>query len=146
MKKYDMSIIDLSEVRFLSGDEETYEQAREKMIESRLITLKGNISTSQISRINEHNTPVFYSKLKWRMQRKENGLQTVFDNFADMQRNKEYTAMYLYLVFLYGYVEWRIPLDINLMSADKAMLKVFFDYFMESFRAFLEGEQSEKTK
>ena len=109
MKKYYMSFVDFSEIVYVTADEEQLLQAKDRMTKLGLLTEKGNPSTSEISSATEHISAPFFAKLQKRIARRPGGIVTVRDTMKKLYDKKEYTAVFLYLSFLYGFLEWRVP-------------------------------------
>jgi hypothetical protein len=53
-----------------------------------------------------------------------------------MYSEKDYTGMFLFTVLMYGLIGWRTPLNLNLMSSRKEMLKIFFGEFVRTLEDF----------
>ena len=49
--------------------------------------------------------------------------------------------MYLLTVFIYGFVGWRTPLDLNILSSHRELLKSYFGEFIKTLKNF-EAERS----
>ena len=120
MNNNDLSLINLSEIRFLTGDTGERENADAMMQERGLLTDKGNPSVSGIAEQNEHYTPLLLNRLSYKLQFRE----------------KDYTGMFLFTVLMYGLIGWRTPLNLNLMSSRKEMLKIFFGEFVRTLEDF----------
>ena len=118
MKNYYMSIIDLSEIRNITANKETLDAAEAELYDRGILTDKGNVSPANIRRITESNCPQFFEKLKRRLSRRENAFEDIFNTFKMFNESGEYTSVYLYLAFLYGFIQWRVPLEINLISSN----------------------------
>ncbi len=56
---------------------------------------------------------------------------------------KEYTAVFLYLSFLYGFLEWRVPERVHLLPAAPEALKYFAAEFISAFDKYLETNAPE---
>src|SRR5574344_438063 len=109
MKKYFMSMIDFSEVRFFTDDLTERESAEEMLTEAGLLTPKGNPSNAEIARVNADRTPQFLTRVAARLERRINGFTPVRETFNQMYAPSDYRGMYLYLAFLYGFIGWRMP-------------------------------------
>ena len=145
MKKYFMSMIDFSEVRFFTDDLTDRENTEEKLCEAGLLTPKGNISNAEIAKVNADRTPQFLQKVVLRLERRINGFTPVRETFNKMYGLSDYSGMYLYLAFLYGFIGWRMPLEINLISGRQDMLKAFFDEFMQTLSEITSENPEEGT-
>ena len=144
MKNYYMSIIDLSEIRNITANKETLDAAEAELYDRGILTDKGNVSPANIRRITESNCPQFFEKLKRRLSRRENAFEDIFNTFKMLSNSGEYTSVYLYLAFLYGFIQWRVPLEINLISSNYETLKAFCSELVKKFDEFIrQGEDDE---
>lgn len=137
MRRYFMSIIDFSEIENITADENKLKEIREQMQKDGLLTEKGNPSNAQISALSKQVAERFLYKLSRRIQNRFGGLKGVYDTFQMLEQKKEYTAMYFYLAFLYGFLEWRVPRKVELLSSNSESLKIFFMEFSLRFEEFL---------
>lgn len=142
MKKYYMSFVDFSEIINVTADEEQLGKARERMTELELLTEKGNPSPSQISNVVSSVSAPFFDKLKKRISRRPGGITSVKDTMKKLADRKEYTAVFLYLAFLYGYLEWQVPEKVLLLPAAPDALKIFASDFMAAFDNFLNEDSA----
>ena len=142
MKRYYMSIIDFSEIENITADKNRVEQSKESLKEFGLLTEKGNPSTMQIALLARQTSEKFLFKLSKRIERRPGGIKVIFDTFEYLEKKKEYTAMYMYLTFLYGFLEWRVPRKISLLSASSETLKVYFTEFKSIFAQWLEAKEN----
>ena len=144
MKNYYMSIIDLSEIRNITANKETLDAAEAELYDRGILTDKGNVSFANIRRITESNCPQFFEKLKRRLSRRENAFEDIFNTFKMFNESGEYTSVYLYLAFLYGFIQWRVPLEINLISSNYETLKAFCSELVKKFDEFIrQGDENE---
>ena len=144
MKNYYMSIIDLSEIRNITANQETLDAAEAELCDRGILTDKGNVSPANIRRITESNCPQFFEKLKRRLSRRENAFEDIFNTFKMFNESGEYTSVYLYLAFLYGFIQWRVPLEINLISSNYETLKAFCSELVKKFEEFIrQGDENE---
>ncbi len=144
MKNYYMSIIDLSEIRNITANKETLDAAEAELYDRGILTDKGNVSPANIRRITESNCPQFFEKLKRRLSRRENAFEDIFNTFKMFNESGEYTSVYLYLAFLYGFIQWRVPLEINLISSNYETLKAFCSELVKKFEEFIrQGDENE---
>ena len=137
MKKYYISHIDFSEIEAVSTDEFSNENAVKKLTESGAINSKGKPDAKYLNTLSNTLSPSFFSKLIRRLARRRGGIRTVYDTLLKLQNAKEYTAMYLYIVIYYGFVEWQVPELIACLPAAPDALKVFLGEFMDDFDEFL---------
>ena len=143
MKKYYMAFVDFSEIVNVTADEEQLEKARERMTELGLLTEKGNPSASQIGSMTASVSAQFFDKLKRRISRRPGGISAVKDTLTKLYDRKEYTAVFLYLCFLYGFMEWQVPERVLLLPAAPDALKLFASEFLSAFEAYLESSKPE---
>lgn len=138
MKNYYMSIIDISEIKNITTDKATLDNSETKLYDRGVLTPKGNVSQANILKIVEGNCPQFFRRLKRRLSRREKAFEDIFLTFKMLKESGEYIAIYLYLAFLYGFIEWRVPLEINLISSNYEALKAFSNELVKSFEGFIQ--------
>lgn len=131
MKNFYMSITDYSEIRFLTGDITEREDPDTMLAEKGIITAKGNPSKEKMRKIAETMAEPLIVKVHSRLKFRINRDKPVINTFNKMYDNSDYTGMYLYLTFLYGFVGWKVPVEINLISSRRDLLAAFFGEFME---------------
>lgn len=131
MKNFYMSITDYSEIRFLTGDITEREDPDKMLADKGIITAKGNPSKEKMRKIAEQMAEPLIVKVHSRLNFRKNKDKPVINTFNKMYDNSDYTGMYLYLTFLYGFVGWKTPLEINLISSRRDLLVAFFGEFME---------------
>ena len=136
MNNYNLSFINLSEIRFLTGDTKEPENADAVMQEHGLLTDKGNPSASGIAELNDYLTPLLLNRLSAKLKFRENGFECIRNTYLKMYSEKDYTGMFLFTVLMYGFIGWRTPLNLNLMSSRKEMLKIFFGEFVRTLEDF----------
>lgn len=125
MKKYFLSHIDFSEIKYVTADEEVIEAAKKRLTSAGILTEKGNPSPSQISGLTDRLVPSFFRKLQKRMDRIPGGVRDVCNTMNRLYERREYTAVFFYLAFLYGFMEWQVPRLVSIMPASAEVLKVF---------------------
>ena len=131
MKNFYMSITDYSEIRFLTGDITEREDPDKMLAENGIITAKGNPSKEKMRKIAEQMAEPLIVKVHSRLNFRKNKDKPVINTFNKMYDDSDYTGMYLYLTFLYGFVGWKTPLEINLISSRRDLLVAFFGEFKE---------------
>lgn len=136
MNNNDLSLINLSEIRFLTGDTGEQENADAMMQERGLLTDKGNPSASGIAEKNDYLTPLLLKRLSAKLKFRENSFECIRNTYLKMYSEKDYTGMFLLTVLMYGLIGWRTPLNLNLMSSRKEMLKIFFGEFVRTLEDF----------
>ena len=146
MKKYDMSFVDFSEVAHITADEERLQNARDRLTAYGLLTEKGNPSPSRIGALAETAAPSFLDKLHRRLARRHGGIRAVRDTLQMLCGRKEYTAVFLYLAFWYGFLEWQVAERIALLPASPEAMKCFALAFLDIFDQYLsEVEPKEES-
>lgn len=143
MKKYDMSILDLSEVNNITTDMEQLNTATERLKELGLLTDKNNVSAATVQRVIERYGTSFFEKLQRRLSRKPGLFEEVYDTTVHLIDRKEFCGFYLYLAFWYGFLQWRVPEAIALMPADERVLTCFAVAFQNAFSEFCEESEDE---
>ena len=129
MKKYDMSIIDLSEISNITVNVEKLQNANEKMKEMGLLNENGSVNESAVkSLVNDITVPLF-GKLSRRIRRYPDGMMEVYENVASFVERGEITALYFYVAFIYGFLQWRVPQAVSLLPADDKALEAFAKEF-----------------
>ena len=147
MKKYYMAFVDLSEIVNVTADEEQLEKAKERMKELGLLTEKGNPSPSQIGSMTVSVSAPFFDKLKRRISRRPGGISAVRNTVTKLYDKKEYTAFFLYLCILYGFMEWQVPERVLLLPSVPEALKLFAAEFITAFDSYLSnGRESEDNE
>ena len=136
MNNNDLSLINLSEIRFLTGDTGERENADAMMREHGLLTDKCNPSASGIAELNNYLTPLLLNRLSAKLKFRENSFECIRNTYLRMYSEKDYTGMLLFTVLMYGLIGWRTPLNLNLMSSRKEMLKIFFGEFVRTLEDF----------
>ena len=136
MNNNDLSLINLSEIRFLTGDTGERENADAMMREHGLLTDKCNPSASGIAELNNYLTPLLLNRLSAKLKFRENSFECIRNTYLRMYSEKDYTGMLLFTVLMYGFIGWRTPLNLNLMSSRKEMLKIFFGEFVRTLEDF----------
>lgn len=143
MKKYYMSFVDFSEIINVTADEEQLTKACDRMAELELLTEKGNPSTAQIGIVAQAEAGPFYDKLKKRISRRPGGIAGAKDTMQKLYDRREYTALFLYLAILYGFLEWQVPEKILLLPAVPDALKAFEGDFLSALDERLAAEAGE---
>ena len=149
MNNYNLSFINLSEIRFLTGDTKEPENADAVMREHGLLTDKCNPSASGIAELNNYLTPLLLNRLSCKLKFRENSFECMRNTYLKMYSEKDYTGMFLFTVLMYGFIGWRTPLNLNLMSSRREMLKIFFGEFvrtLEDFKPERSAEYEEKEE
>lgn len=146
MKKYYMSFIDFSEVINITADPVQLTKATERMTDLGLLTEKGNPSVAQLNTLAVQTTGVFLDKLQKRVARRDGGICVVRDTFRKLFDKKEYHAMFFFLAFMYGFIQWQVPEKIALLPATPETLKIFMGEFISDFDKYMETESEAATE
>lgn len=136
MTNYNLSITDLSEIRFLTGDIKARENPAEMLKERGFLTEKGNPSVSAIEGLSDRLSGSFLHRLSSKLKIRENGFERIKNTYLKMYSEKDYTGMYLFTAMIYGFVGWRTPLDLNLISFRRELLKIYFGEFVRTLEDF----------
>lgn len=138
MKKYYLSHIDFSELVNVTADEEQLSSARERMTELKLLTEKGNPATGAISSMVSSLSKSFFLKLQRRLRYRKGGVMAVRDTLKKLYDRKDYYGFFLYISFLYGFLEWQVPVRVVLLPAVPEALKCYCTELMAAFDKFIE--------
>ena len=82
-------------------------------------------------------------KLKKRISRRPSGIAGAKDTMQKLYDRREYTALFLYLAILYGFLEWQVPEKILLLPAVPDALKAFEGDFLSALDERLAAEAGE---
>jgi hypothetical protein len=146
MKKYYLSHIDFSELINVTTNEEQLSNARERMTELGLLTEKGNPATAAIGSMVSSLSKSFFLKLQRRLRNRSDGISAVRDTLKKLYDRKEYYGFYLYLSFLYGFLEWQVPSKLVLLPAVPEALRCYCTEFMLEFNKFIEENADVQTE
>lgn len=145
MRKYYLSHIDFSELVNVTADEEQLGSARERMTELKLLTEKGNPATGAISSMVGSLSKSFFDKLQRRLRYRNGGIGAVRDTLKKLYDRKEYYGFFLYVSFLYGFLEWQVPSRLVLLPAVPEALRCYCTEFMAVFDKFIEENADIET-
>lgn len=143
MKKYYLSHIDFSELINVTADAEQLEIAKTRMIELGLLTEKGNPATAAIGSMVDSLSKSFFIKLQRRLRYRNGGIESVKDTMKKLYDRKDYYGFFLYIAFLYGFLEWQVPGRVVLLPAVPEALKCYCTDLITAFDKFTE-ENSDK--
>ena len=146
MKKYYLSHIDFSEIVNVTTDEAQLSHARERMQELGMLTEKGKPSASTIADMARANSHAFFIKLQKRLRRRNGGAAAVKETLYMLCGRKEYYGFFMYIAFLYGFVEWQVPERVVLLPAAPEVLKCYCIEFVAAFDAFLNVNNHEDSR
>ena len=127
MIRYFESHVDLSEVEYITTNEEQISRANDAMTELGL--LKGKKLNYEL--ITQTIKPEqFFTKLRNRVQHRRGGFSEIANNMRFLYDRKDYYGLYLYLVFLFGLIQWRTPRQFAVLSANPEYLKQYLTELM----------------
>lgn len=131
------SHIDFSEIVNVTTDEAQLSRARERMLELGMLTEKGKPSSSTIADMVRANSRAFFIKLQKRLRRRSGGAAAVKDTLQMLYSRKDYYGFFMYIAYLYGFIEWQVPERVTLLPAAPEVLKCYCAEFVAAFDAFL---------
>lgn len=103
-------MVDMSEIRNVTANEEQLETARNRMGELGLLTPGGNPSAAKIGQAAQRKVPPMLEKLERRLRRTGTGAPgTVIRTMQMLYAQGDMQALYLYTAIFYGVIEWRVP-------------------------------------
>ena len=146
MKKYYMAFVDFSEIATITADADVRNTAKANLVENGYYTAKGKVKHSAISSFVKMYVPSFAEKLKKRIRRYQGGVECIRDTFKKFCDEEEYSAFYLYLIFMYGFIEWSVPEKIIWFAADPDVLKVFANETFKAFDKYITSHPMETTE
>lgn len=127
MIRYFESHVDFSEVEYITTNEEQISRANDAMTELGL--LKGKKLDNAL--ITQTIKPEqFFTKLRNRVQHRRGGFSEIANNMRFLYDRKDYYGLYLYLVFLFGLIQWRTPRQFAVLSANPEYLKQYLTELM----------------
>lgn len=141
MRKYYLSHVDFSEIENVTANESQLRRARARMQRLGMLTERGKPAISYIARYAERSSGSFLVKLSKRL-RNRGGIEAAAATLQMLFDRKDYYAFYLYLVFLYGFVEWQVPERAVLLPALPAALKSYCEGFMKALDKFVSSDGS----
>lgn len=138
MKKYFLSHIDFSEVVNVTADEKQLSRARARMKALKLLTDKGKPLVSAISLTANTEAGALINKLRKRLRRR-GGVRAVNATLHMLYDRKDYYGFFLYLAFLYGFLEWQLPEKLTLLPAAPVALKCYCGEFLAAVDKYQSG-------
>lgn len=136
MKKYYLSHIDFSELINVTADPEQIKEARARMQELGMLTEKGNPSVSSLTVTANNGSRSFFIKLRKRLRRR-GGIRGVRATLQMLYSRKDYYGFFLYIAFLYGFLEWQVPERVMLLPAVPEALKCYCGELLAALDKFL---------
>ena len=146
MRKYYMSHVDFSEIDAISNDETTREIALAKLSEVGALNSKGKPDANYLNTLSGSVSTPFFAKLQKRLSRRRGGVGGAYEILQRLYDNKEYTAMYLYIVIMYGFIEWQVPQVVSMLPVVPEALKAFMTEFMDDFTEFMNEITADETE
>ena len=137
MKKYFVSHVDFTEIAAVSTDQITLDTAVEKLTEAGAINAKKKPDVNYLNTLSATVSLPFFSKLQKRLSRRRGGITAVHTLMKNLYTGKEYTAMFLYLVIQYGFLEWQVPEMLTYLPAVPDALKAYMTEFIADFEEFI---------
>ena len=142
MRKYFMSHIDFSEIVNMTVYSRQIELAKRKMTKSGILTEKGNPAPSVISSFTKRLARSFIPKLQARMRNRYGGIRAVRNNLKMLCDRKDYYGFFMYITFLYGFLEWQLPDKVALLPAVPDALKWYCMEMLSLFDEFILQENT----
>lgn len=136
MRKYYLSHIDFSEIVNVTTDESQLRRARARMRRLGLLTEQGKPAISYIAHYAERSSTSFFVKLSKRL-RNRGGIEAVAATLQMLCDRHDYYGFYLYLVIMYGFVEWQVPERVVLLPALPVALKSYCEGFLKALNKFI---------
>lgn len=139
MKRYFESHIDYSEVEYITTKEKQITRANDTITELGL--LNGKKLNSEL--ITQAIRPEeFFNRLQYRMKNLH-GFSDAVDNLHMLYERRDYYGVYLYLVFLFGFVHWRTPRELSILPASSEYLKQYLSEFMKVLDQYTVSSQED---
>ena len=129
MKKHQISHVDLSEISAVTLSPEKIQMSTVRLTTLGAINGNGEVNINYLNTLSGALTSPFYAKLKRRLSR-GNEVTEFYEMMDKLHKSKEYTAMYLYLSIMYGYLEWQVPEPVTHLPAVPEALKTYLGEFM----------------
>lgn len=139
MKKYDMSMIDFSEIANVTTEIEKLQKANARMKELGIIGEDGDVDAATVKKLAGAVTVPLFGKLSRRLRRRPDAMMEIYENVSVFAERNEITAVYFYIAFLYGFLQWRVPEAVALLPADDRALSVFVTEFKNRFSEYIDG-------
>ena len=117
-----------------------------------MLTEKGKPSISSLTITAGSGSRSFFIKLRKRLRRRCD-IQVVRKTLQMLYNRKDYYGFYLYIAFLYGFLEWQVPERVMLLPAAPEALKCYcgellsaLDEFLSSSKDNEEAEEDEDAE
>ena len=146
MKKYYLSHIDFSEIINVTADEKQIKSARARMTELGLLTKKGNPAPTAIGTMTADISMSFFVKLDKKMRRRPGGVSATKATLQKLYDRKDYYGFFLYIAFLYGFLEWQVPESISLLPAVPEALTCYCNEFILEFDDYLNKNSTKESE
>lgn len=136
MKKYYLSHVDFSELINVTADPVQIKRARRRMQELGMLSAEGRPAISVITVTANRGSQSFFIKLRKRL-RHRGGIEATAATLQMLCDRKDYYGFFLYLTFLYGFLEWQVPERLTLLPASWGSLKCYCTEFMAALNRFV---------
>ena len=146
MKKHLISHVDLSEIAAVTINPEKIQMSTARLTTLGAINSKKKADITYLNTLSGALTSPFYAKLKRRLSRGNEVLE-FYELMDKLYKSKEYTAMYLYLSIMYGFLEWQVPEPITHLPAVPDALTTYLGEFMADLEELIfEDKAASDTK
>lgn len=145
MRKYYLSFVDLSEIINVTANPGQISWALEQLREHQLIDRLNEPNPIQIGNLAASLFPAFYSKLSLRIARWQGGILNVRQTLRKLMDLEDTIGMYLYLVVMYGFLMWKTPDQLQLLTVSRPALQCYMEAFLELLDAAAQ-ESEAKTE
>ena len=96
--------------------------------------------------INEAIQPeMFFSRIDRRMKNRPSGLENIANILHMLYDRRDFYAVYLYVVFLFGFVQWRTPRPFAVLAANPDYLKQYLPELLRLLDEYMLSRQAEET-
>lgn len=142
MKRYFESHIDFSEIESITTNEEQITATNDELAELGLLNGK-KINPEPI---NEAIQPeMFFNRIDRRMKNRPGKFQDIVSTLHMLYDRRDYYAVYLYVVFLFGFVQWRTPRPFAVLAANPDYLKQYLPELLRLLDEYMLSRQAEET-
>lgn len=142
MKRYFESHIDFSEIESITTNEEQITATHDELAELGLLNGK-KINPEPISEAIQPE--MFFNRIDRRMRNRPSGLENMVSTLHMLYDRRDYYAVYLYVVFLFGFVQWRTPHPFAVLAANPDYLKQYLPELLQLLDEYMLSRQAEET-
>ena len=103
-----------------------------------MLSAEGRPAISVITVTANRGFQSFFIKLRKRL-RHRGGIEATAATLQMLCDRKDYYGFFLYLTFLYGFLEWQVPEKLMLLPASPEALKCYCTEFMDSVDKYVSG-------